>query len=58
MLFCIRSYSVLLARPSRTQFKLLFLTCTEGVDLRADLSEDELLQKILAGTLEFKPGEQ
>ena len=30
----------------------------EGVDLRADLSEDELLQKILAGTLEFKPGEQ
>ena len=24
MLFCIRSYSVLLARPSRTQFKLLF----------------------------------
>jgi CubicO group peptidase (beta-lactamase class C family) len=29
-----------------------------GVDLRADLSEDELLEKILAGTLEFTPGDQ
>jgi CubicO group peptidase (beta-lactamase class C family) len=29
-----------------------------GVDLRADLSEDELLEKILEGTLEFAPGDQ
>jgi CubicO group peptidase (beta-lactamase class C family) len=29
-----------------------------GVDLRADLSEDELLEKILAGTPEFAPGDQ
>ncbi len=29
-----------------------------GVNLRADLSEDELLEKILAGTLEFAAGDQ
>jgi CubicO group peptidase (beta-lactamase class C family) len=34
------------------------LTDFSGVDLRADLSEDELLEKILAGNLEFAPGDQ
>jgi CubicO group peptidase (beta-lactamase class C family) len=29
-----------------------------GTDLRTDLSEDELLEKILAGTLEFTPGDR
>jgi CubicO group peptidase (beta-lactamase class C family) len=30
----------------------------DGTDLRTDLSEDELLEKILTGTLEFAPGDQ
>jgi CubicO group peptidase (beta-lactamase class C family) len=30
----------------------------DGTDLRTDLSEDELLEKILAGNLEFAPGDQ
>jgi CubicO group peptidase (beta-lactamase class C family) len=30
----------------------------DGADLRTNLGEDELLEKILAGTLEFAPGDQ